>query len=368
MNRDARTGAMGRAARLGTALLLAAGPGACSSGSDEGSRPQAAKARPAHLVELAEVRRERLAYVTERAGSLRALRTVKIFNQEEGRVLSVGAREGDRVKRGTILIKLDDSLLRAQLTKAVASLRQAELGVKRLEQLKTKQLIAEEAVTRAHTELEIARAEKRLLQTRLGYMSIRAPFSGEVAERRIEPGDVAPKHTHLMTVVDSSRLITDVQVSELALPYLKVGDPAQVRIDALGDRVFTGKVVRIHPTVDPVTRLGKIEVALEPVPPGARAGQFSRVTLSTDSQPRLVIPFAALRRDNNGEYVFVYGEDGRVRRAKVRSGLRLSDKIEIRDGLSAGQRVVARGFLGLSDGKPVKPVPAEGTVAGGDGA
>ena len=324
--------------------------GLSGCGGDEDAQKKA----PTHLVELAEAREDSLSYRAQRTGSLRALRTVKLFNQEEGRVIQVSVREGDSVEKGTLLAKLDDRLLRAQQDKAVATLKQAEQDVKRLQQLKAKQLIAEESLNRANTTLEIARAEARLLRTRISYFSIKAPFSGEIAERKVEPGDVAPKHTHLLTIIDPSKLVTDVQVSELALPYMSVGDDAEVLIDALGQDIFSGKVERIYPTVDPATRLGRIEVALSPVPKGARAGQFCRVTLSTGKQSRLVVPFSALRRDAVGEYVFLFDDEaGTVSRRAIKSGLRLTDKVEVREGLSAGQRVVAKGFIGLADGKKV---------------
>jgi len=340
-------------------LLLAVGLSACSSDNQAGKGGKR-KTGPEHLVALAEVRHEALTYTAARAGSLRAVREVKLFNQEEGRVAALHAREGDSVKSGQVLVTLDDRLLRAQLDKAVASLRQAKLDAQRLRQLKKKKLVSEETLTRAVTTLEIARAEERLLRTRLGYMTLAAPFDGEIAERHIEAGDVAPKHTHLLTVVDSSQLVTEVQVSELALPFMHVDDVADVSIDALGERVFRGKILRIYPTIDPATRLGQIEVTLKPVPEGARAGQFCRVTLSTGKQKRLVVPFSALRRDTAGEHVFVYdAAEAKVRRVPVTSGLRLADKVEIRQGLQPGQRVVAKGFLGLSDGKPVSPVQGE---------
>jgi membrane fusion protein, multidrug efflux system len=344
-----------RAGLLLVYSFVVLGLSACG-GDDDNSQ----KKSLTHLVELAEAREDRLSYRAQRSGSLRALRTVKLFNQEEGRVIQVNVRQGDSVRKGKSLVKLDDRLLRAQLDKAIASRRLAEQDVKRLQQLKAKQLIAEEALNRATTTLEIARAEMRLLQTRISYFNIKAPFAGKIAERKVEPGDVAPKHTHLLTIIDPSKLVTDVQVSELALPYMKVGDNAEVRIDALGQNIFSGKVVRIYPTVDPATRLGRIEVALSPVPKDARAGQFSRVTLSTAKQKRLVVPFSALRRDAVGEYVFLYDDEaGTVSRRAIKSGLRLADKVEIREGLSAGQRVVAKGFIGLTDGKKVKVVEKE---------
>ena len=93
------------------------------------------------------------------------------------------------------------------------------------------------------------------------------------------------------------------------------------------------------------------------MPPGARAGQFCRVVLSTGAAEKLVVPLAALQRDLQGEFVYVYEDGGStVRRAGVATGLRLADRVEIRDGLERGAQVVVKGFLGLSAGQRVKPV------------
>ncbi len=348
---------------------LVLGLSACSQedkGGDVGSTGNTAKPRPPHLVELAAVERDILSYRVERTGTLRARREAKIFNQEEGGVLDVPVYEGDAVQAGDVLVRLDDRLLRAQLAKAVAQRRQAEAAVGRLRKLIEKRLISEETLARADTELQVARAEERLLRTRLGYMTITAPFAGRIAGRHVNAGDVAPKHTLLVTLIDPSSLITDVTVSELLLPRLRVGDSAKVRIDALGDTVFSGRILRIYPTVDPRTRRGQIEVMLNPVPEGASAGQFGRVTLITQRQPSLSIPIAGLRRDQRGEYVFRVDKENRAERAAVRSGLRLTDKVEVLAGLEEGQHIVVSGFLGLSEGMRVKDVKARQAPAVGE--
>jgi membrane fusion protein (multidrug efflux system) len=334
------------------ALLLAAVAGC---GADSSGKP-AAPAPRAHLVELAAAAPGRLSYTADRAGSLRALREVMIVNQEEGRLTELRVREGDRVRKGEVLVRYDERILRAQLDKANATLGQAELDHRRNRQLMAKGFVSEDAVSRAATGLEIARAEVRLLQARVQHMAIAAPFDGVVARRLVEPGNVTPQHAHLLTIIDPSQLVTDVNVSELVLPYLSVGEAAGVRIDALGAALHPGRILRIHPTIDPVTRTGRIEVALHPVPPGARPGQFCRVVLSTGSRENLVVPLVALQRDAQGEFVYVHQEDGTVRRAGVTSGLRLADRVEIRDGLERGMQVVVKGFLGLVPGERVKPV------------
>lgn len=352
-----------RFGRLG-ALLAALGAALAGCGAETNSKP-AASAPRAHLVELAAAEPGRLAYAADRAGSLRAVREVRIVNQEEGRLTEVRVREGDRVRAGDVLVRYDDRILRAELDKASATLNQTELDHERSRQLKEKGFVSDDAVQRAATGREIASAQVRLLRARFQHMTIAAPFDGVVARRLVEPGNVTSQHTHLLTVIDPSQLVTDVNVSELVMPYLALGDRAEVRIDALGEKQHPGKITRIHPSIDPATRTGRIEVVLNPVPKGARAGQFCRVVLSTGASEQLVVPLAALQRDVAGEFVYVYqAAEGTVRRAGVASGLRLADRVEVRDGLERGAQVVVKGFLGLAAGQRVKPVAPREAGAG----
>ena len=320
----------------------------------EGGRPQ--------LVGVATVETRTVADRITRPGTLRARRTVRLHNQEEGRIREMPWYEGDRVRAGETLVRLEDSLLQAELRKARARLRQAEQDLARLRRLVGKSLISEEDLMRAETALDVARAEQALLRARLEYMHIRAPFDGVVTERLAEPGDAVPRHTHLLTIADPASLVTEVRVSELHLPSLEAGEPVEVRIDALGDRVFAGRVLRVHPTVDPRTRQGTVEVLVKPVPAGARAGQLCRVTLSGQARPRRLIPLAALRRDAREAFVFVVDDAGTARRTRVRSGGYVDDQVEIVEGLEDGAQVVTRGFLGLTDGMPVRVVEPAAAV------
>ena len=307
-------------------------------------------------MEVVTVSREQVSSAHERSGSLRARRKVRIHNQEEGRVVSVPFYEGDEVSRGAVLIQMEDNLLQAELDKARANRRQAQVDQQRLLGLVKKKVASEDELARARTTLDVATAELKILQTRLAFTRIQAPFDGVVSERLIEPGDVAASNSHLLTVSDPTSLVTEIHVSELLLPHLRPGDPVTVRIDALGQEAFPARILRIHPELDPATRQGVVEVTLEPVPEGARAGQFTRVTLETARAERILIPFSALKRDREGEFVYRLEANDKIKRSAVRSGIRIGDKIEVLRGLEPGERVVIRGFLGLSEGKAVKPV------------
>ena len=339
-----------------TAPLLLLWLGGCSEAPPSGPKKKKQRTPQEHLVEVMGVKRESISTAHERSGTLRARRRVEIHNQEEGRIHELPFYEGDRVTRGQILVRLDDDLLQAVLDKARANTGLARINLKRVRDLIKKRAASEDERARAKTALDVAEAEQKLLQTRLEHTRIKAPFDGVISERKVEPGDVTASYSHLLTLTDPSSLITRIHVSELLLPHLKSGDPVSVRIDALGPSFFPGRIKRIFPELDPVTRQGVVEVSLEPVPDGARAGQFARVTLETARVERMLIPFAAVRRDREGEFVFRLNEKNKALRIPVRSGIRIGDRIEILEGLETEDRIVSRGFLGLSEGKQVTPV------------
>jgi len=307
-----------------------------------------------HLVEVDAVQWKPISTIQERTGSLRSRRLVRIHNQEEGRVIELPHFEGDLVQAGELLISMEDELLKAQLAKARATTSQAHQDLERISNLVERRAASKDELTRVNTRLEVAQAEEKLLQTRLSYTRITAPFRGVISHRYVEPGDAVAKHTHLLTLIDPESLITEIRISELLLPHITPGDAATVRIDALGDEQFTGRILRIHPELDQATRQGVVEVILDPVPKGAMAGQFARVTLETAQVQRMLIPFAAVRHDRMGAFVYILSQRNKVRRTPVRSGIRVSDQIEILEGLKPKQQVISRGFLGLSDGKLVK--------------
>ena len=312
------------------------------------------RSKEAHLVELATVKLDTLHLTSVYTGSLKSRRTVRIHSQEEGRILSLPYFEGDAVAAGAVLLTLDDTLLQAELAKTVAVRRETEATLARLNGLRAGQLIPEDEFLRAGTAVEVAKAEEVVLRTRAGYMRVTAPFAGVVSVRVVEPGDIVERHSHVLTLIDPSVLVSELEVSELLIPHLSIGQRVGVHIDALGDHEFDGVLLRIHPELNPRTRNGRVEVKLEPPPENAKPGQFARVAFSVEALGRKVAPFSALRRDRDGEFVFRFAA-GKVERVAVRSGRRLADKVEILEGVADGEQIVIRGFLGLTNGMSVEP-------------
>jgi membrane fusion protein (multidrug efflux system) len=187
-------------------------------------------------------------------------------------------------------------------------------------------------------------------------MQIKAPFAGVVSERLVEPGDVVPRHTHLMTIINPESLVIKILVSDLLLPRLHRGDAVTVRIDGLGETPFNGRIQRIYPELDEKTRMGTVEVVLNPIPDGARSGQLSRIILQSTISDRITVPFNALQRDTEGEFVYTLDEQQQSQRTPIKSGMRVADRVEIQDGLHAGDQVIVKGFLGLKPGMRIEPV------------
>jgi RND family efflux transporter MFP subunit len=323
---------------------------ACGESPNSGtSRPE----RPPPRVEVAKVEQQQQGQSVTRSGTLEAERRVKLITEEEGRIAELPVHEGDRVDKGELLLRLNDTLLEAELSKARAQRQQAALDLRRLQKLKRSQVVSEDELGRARTSLDVAQAEEELLQARLAHTRISAPFAGVVSARLAEPGDAVARFTHVLTLTDDSRLLARLQLSELLMPAVAVGDTVTLTLDTLGVRRLEGHILRIYPNIDPLSRQGTLEVLLSEPPPEARPGQLCRATLQLRPQPRLVVPFAALRRDTQGEYVFLVTADNKIRRTPVVSGINLGERIEIVQGLEQGQQVVSNGFLGLGDGMNV---------------
>ncbi|HIE54519.1 MAG TPA: efflux RND transporter periplasmic adaptor subunit, partial [Chromatiaceae bacterium] len=278
-------------------LLASLSPGMVGNGWADG---QAKRGRPI-LVEAAEARLQPAAIELERPGTLKYRRILRVYNREEGLLKHFPWFEGDLVEKGERLLELDARKLDSEIRKAQAELKLNERRVARLEKLMERNAASSDELAEARTELEVARAELELLRTRLSYTRVTAPFTGIVTERLAEPGDVKPRYEHLLTLADPASLVVGFEIDAEVLGEIEAGDPVRIR---LAGSEHPATIQRIFPTVDPVSRLGKVEAAFDELPIQARAGQFVRVTLTTRPRDRLLIPFSALRRDREGEHVY----------------------------------------------------------------
>jgi RND family efflux transporter MFP subunit len=294
------------------------------------------------------------------SGTLEAETKIRLYNEESGRITKLPYYEGDTVKKGTLLIQLDDELIKVDLAKARASREQAKVDLNRLKKLLPKKISTEEEVAKARTELDLAIAEEKRQKTRLDRTSIKAPIDGLITRRFFEPGDHVPPQSHIHSIIDPSVLRLKASIAERWIPLIEIDQKAMVTIDALGGKKFTADITRIHPTIDADTHKGVIEVVLNPTPENAKVGQFSRVIIDLKSDERLIIPVHSVHFEPDGAFVYrvVDADNGKqvAEKTYVIQGQQFGEFTEIVSGLDIGDKVVSRGYLALRDGKKVEIV------------
>ncbi|MGH7585058.1 MAG: efflux RND transporter periplasmic adaptor subunit, partial [Gemmatimonadales bacterium] len=308
-------------------------------------------------VEVAPVEVGSAARVVTVTGTVEPIRTVGINSQLSGAVLSVSAEEGDRVRAGQVLARLDDRELGAQLTSAEMGLEVARRTAERAEELKRQQYITEVEYDRDQAAWAAARATRDQLRARVGYATVRAPSAGVVLEKRVEAGDVVAPQARLFTIGDVSTLVVRVPVSELDVSALDPGDSVAVALDALGGRTLVGRIRRVFPAADTVTRLVPVEVSLTgQAAREARPGFLARLRFRLE--PRggvLLVPQSAVAEGPGGASVFVM-QAGRVARRQVVRGDSFEGRVEIREGLAPGDTVVTAGGATLRENDSVRVV------------
>jgi RND family efflux transporter MFP subunit len=326
------------------------------------------RAQPAaHRVEVITVENRPVSLTQTISGTLEAVTKIRLYNEESGRIVKMPYYEGDFVKKGSVLVQLDNELLKTDVAKATASKEQAEVDLSRVKKLLPKKISTEEEVAKAQTILDLAIAEEKRQLTRLQRTTIKAPIDGLITKRLYEPGDMIPPQSHIHSIIDPSSLRLKASLAERWIPLVKPNQAITLQIDALGDRSFIARIVRIHPTINASTHKGIIEIQLKPVPDGARVGQFARATIELKAADRLVIPVYTVHYEPAGAYVYriVKNDDGETVAEKVffEQGQQFGSVTEVLSELRPGDRIVSRGYLGLREGKKVSIADANSSNA-----
>lgn len=347
-----------------TLVLLAA----CERGNGQ-SPPGAGERgeRPPTPVEVVQARLDTVSRGVRATGNVEPIRTVAVNSQLGGALLRVDVEEGDRVRAGQVLARIDSRELQAQLRSAEARLEVARRAAERAEQLRAQQIVTVAEYEADQAEYAAALATHDQLRTRIDYATIRAPITGVVLEKLVEAGHVVAAGTRLFTVGDVSPLVVRVPISELDVTALAAGDTVAVTLDALPGADLIGRIRRIFPAADSTTRLVPVEIALAGTAAGeVRPGFLARVRFSL--APRagvLTVPAPAVLEAASGSAVFIV-DDGRAVRRRVQRGETYEGRVEIRSGLSPGDTVVVAGNAELRDGAEVRlsqsPAPSTATT------
>jgi len=356
---------------LGAALLGAA----CSSGG-AGGPP---KARPAPLVAAARVEVRDVPVEVQAPVDLRPIEQADVGSKVLGYLDAVLVDRGDKVKKGQLVALVRPSDLPDQLAAARSALASAEaarrlagISADRTQKLQPEGLAAQSDVDRAVSGLAsaeageaAAKAQIAALATKLGETRIEAPLTGVVLRRVLDPGALVGTlaGATIVTVARTDVLRVFVTVNERDAVGVVIGMDAHVEVDALPGRRFSGKVVRLAPGFDAVTRTLDAEVDLDNAAGELRPGMYGRGAIRLAVHPRAaVIPAAALQISDKSRYVFVIDGD-KVRRRPVEVGVDGGDWLEVTKGLDPSDEVVVAGADGLSEGAAVRVARDKGKEA-----
>lgn len=287
------------------------------------------------------------------------------------RVAAVYVDEGDWVKQGQAMAKLDDALLQAQIAQAEATLatQKASLDFKRSQLARAEALQQEGAFSKelleqrrmetagAEASLAASQAQVNEIKVRQARMTLRAPVGGMVLQRAIRPGDISGGATTPYFRIAREGLIElDAELPDSKLALLKEGSPAMVTLTT--GETIQGKVRFISPRVDANTSLGRARILL-PFDKGLRPGSFAQARFgATGADGVVAVPASAVRYESGGPSVMVVDANNRVKQTPVKLGERTGDYVQLIDGPPAGTRVLAVGSSFTLDGDIISPVEA----------
>ncbi|CAM5205193.1 hypothetical protein ARD30_24505 [Bosea thiooxidans] len=311
-------------------------------------------------VEVADVELMTVNEEVEALGTLAADESVIIAPEIAGRVVALGFKEGERVKVGQDLVKLDTAILDAELKQALADLGLARDTSERLRALVQRGSGTQVALDEATAKLASSEARVQLAKAKLAQSTIVAPFSGVVGLRAVGVGDFVSVGKPLITLTNVDPIKIDFRVPELYMSRIKVGQPVQMRVDAVPDRPFTGKIFAIDPVVDINGRAMRLRASIPNPDLILKPGLFARLAITVDQrQNAMVVPEMAVVPDGIGKMVYV-AENGKAKRVPVELGKRLPGKVEIVSGLTPKMKIITAGQMRLRDGSPIavkdKPV------------
>lgn len=335
-----------------------------------GRAPAAGPQRPP-AVETARVESLRITDDAQAVGSLRSRQSVILRPEVSGRVTQINFRDADRVRRGQLLVQLDDQLPMAQVKQAEAEVSIARANHRRNQELVEEKFIAQRAVDESAANLQVAEAKLALARATLARLKIVAPFDGIAGIRSINVGDYLKDGADIVNIEDLDALYVDFRLPERYQTKVRPGQAALVEVDALPGRRYNAVIQAIDPAVDANGRSISLRGCIDNRHLQLRPGMFARVTSVFGVRENArVIPEEAIVPQGGKQYVYrlAVGPDQDTRiaqRVEVRVGMRIPGKVEITEGLQAGDVVVTAGQQRIQkDGSPVRVVD----LRGGNGA
>ena len=362
-------------------ILSAAALAAMTMAGCSDSKPAIeAPVEKVHGVALMQVQKATVSDAVEATGTVRAALSAQLASQVMGTITRVNVHEGDQVRRGEVLVSIDEAQQQAAYTGAKAGLQAsqesiaaadadyslAESTMKRYQMLYDKKSVSPQEYDEVKTRLAAAQARRDAAHAghaqaeagvsqagaAMSYTKVRAPFDGIVIAKLAEPGAMAAPGVPLLVVEDPSRFRLEAQVDESRIGAVKLGETVPVVIDSLGELPIEGKVTQIVPTADPGSRTFTVKIDLPTLsqkpgdkggaPGQIRSGLFGRVRFPRGQREAIEIPRSAVLSRGQMQGVYVIGADQLASLRFITLGAGSGDQVEVLSGLQNGDRIVTQ--------------------------
>lgn len=293
------------------------------------------------------------------SGTLKALRSAELVPVQLGIIKSLSAEEGETVKQGEVIAKLDGRELALQAASAKLQLENLRRELDRLEA--AQDVISAEEIDKQRYAVEEAKASAKLSQHQAKQTVIRAPFDATVVERFVDVGNLATTATSVYAIADLSQLELELHVPEKDAATVK--DEAEVEVELVDGSTFGAAIARRAPIVDEVTGTVKFTVRAKEFPKTAMPGAFARAQVLVDARTAVPsIPLSAVFEVEGAPHVYVV-TDGKAKRVSVKLGLEGTERVEVLEGLGDADEVVQDGNAGITEGMPLRAAESPPTAA-----
>ena len=334
-------------------LLAVFGLAACQQGADNGDSEEDQDDTPAIPVETSTATRADIVAMYSGTAPIEAFADATVIAKVGGEVREILVEEGDDVKVGQLLARLDGDRLRLEARQAEANLQKLQRDFQRNVDLKERGLISEGDFEKIKYEMDALEATHSLASLELSYTRIQAPIDGVISERFVKVGNTIDVNAPTFQVTSLEPLISYLHVPEREYRRIARGQAAQIEIDALQSAEFAAAVARISPVVDPETGTFKITIEVSDPTRRLKPGMFGRINIVYDMHAdALQVPRSAIIDEAGESAVFVVEDDVAHRRV-VETGYSEDGFVEILDGLFEHEHFVTVGQAGLKEGSKV---------------
>jgi len=295
-------------------------------------------------------------------GTVTANEIVEIKSETDGTIEEILFEEGQQIKKGQLLLKLDETKLAAAVAEAEANFRLSKATFERTEQLFKGKLISQQEFDQAASAYALNEATLQLKKRDLKDTRIYAPFAGMIGARNISPGQVISKNSSLIWLVSYDPVKVEFNIPERFLGQVQINQTLAITVAAYNDRQFDGKVFFISPYIDTTNRTALIKAQVPNPKNDLKPGMFANLDLTLKIRDKaIVIPEAALFQllDQDRARLFIVGADNTAQLREVKLGVHLPGRVEILSGVRAGEKVIVEGLQKIGPGSKVQLAPAE---------